>query len=194
MTDEKQLMGRETIEAGFAFIDANAPRSDAQNAILEWITVQLNDAESPIFGWHEALVPKAVRSLKQEAVLAKTRTYYPVTLDDLASWFVDILEDVLPGMLDKALIFLGEPGIGQTPVCYAISMALSRYHINTDQVDVQPSFWVRFFFGERGSEYWPSNVLDGAIDEQPVKSRKTEPVVAREAMYFRFKLCGIAIA
>ena len=149
MADEKQLLSRETIEAGFAFIDANAPRSDAQNAIL-------NDAASPIFGWREALVAKAVQNLKQEAILAKTRTYYPITLDDLASWFVDILEDVLPGMLDKALIFLGEPGIGKTPVCYAISMALSRYHINADQVDVQPSFRVAadldFFRGERGSE------------------------------------------
>ena len=167
MADEKQLLSRETIEAGFPFIDANAPRSDAQNAILRWITVQLNDAESPIFGWREALVAKAVQNLKQEAILAKTRTYYPVTLDDLASWFVDILEDVLPGMLDKALIFLGEPGIGKTPVCYAISMALSRYHINADQVDVQPSFRVApdldSFRGERGSKYRPSNFDSGDI-------------------------------
>ena len=39
MADEKQLKSRETIEAGFAFIDANAPRSDAQNAILKRTTV-----------------------------------------------------------------------------------------------------------------------------------------------------------
>ena len=184
MADEKQLKSRETIEAGFAFIDANAPRSDAQNAILKWITVQLNDAESPIFGWREALVAKAVQNLKQEAILAKTRTYYPVTLDDLASWFVDILEDVLPGMLDKALIFLGEPGIGKTPVCYAISMALSRYHINADQVDVQPSFRVApdldFFRGERGSKYRPSNFDDGDINEQPIKKMKTFTSITEE--------------
>ena len=77
MADEKQLLSRETIEAGFAFIDANAPRSDAQNAILKWITVQLTDAESPIFGWREALVAKAIQNLKQEARLAKDADVLP---------------------------------------------------------------------------------------------------------------------
>ena len=137
---EAKLMTASEVQAGFDFIEQEAPRTSAKNAALRWITTQLNDRDSPIFGWKEGLVKEAVRNLQTEQNLAKVQTYYPITLADVAGWVLDIVEQVVPTLLSKSLLLVGEPGIGKTVLCHSFCMMMSRYHISRDGVDYQPSF------------------------------------------------------
>ena len=148
-------------------------------AKLRWVSKELADETSPIFGWKRALIMEAVDTMKRESVVAKTERYCPVTLVDLAPYIRDILKTIIPTLRSKAVVFVGKPGWGKTPLMQSLSMAVSQYWINNADVEThasEPGFrtaeCLDFFRGEEGFVERPDIFDDGDLNVQPVASLK----------------------
>ena len=81
---------------------------------------------------------------------------------DISNWFVEVFDLVIPLLLSKSVMFLGQAGFGKTPVMNILAMAMSRYHIRHSDLAVHegsanilPCFRsapnLDFFRGERGA-------------------------------------------
>ena len=171
------LLSKGDTERGFAFIESEAPRTNFKNAALMWITIQENDPTSPVFGWPTAKVREAVANLKAEASLARTQYDYPLCFYNLAPYFQRIVTEVLPSLLDKFLVFWGEPGVGKSPACYILAMLCARCQIRAGGLrGVEPSFRstpdLGFLRVEEGRRDRPDVFDDGDFNAMAPKALK----------------------
>lgn len=85
---------------------------------------------------------RALNELASAQVTAKPTRFYPITLKDLRPWFLNnVLLPCVTDILQKSLVFLGKAGKGKSVVAFALSMAVSLYHIIADEVEgVEPGF------------------------------------------------------
>ncbi|CAK0848868.1 unnamed protein product [Prorocentrum cordatum] len=122
-------MPEEDIDAGFQYIKDKGPRSSSNLQQLTWRTKNIVNKNSPIFGWHSGLVQEALRNLATDGCFAMkeygwcvclTRKYYQ-------PWALDILEQVRDFDV-SALVMLGEPRAGKSPIGRSIIMAQCRWN------------------------------------------------------------------
>ena len=105
------------IDEGFDYILRIAPRSSCEMAQLRWQTKELRHKSSPIFGWSGALINQALRNLSSDIALTKKDPYWPISLSPL--FYDRAILTTLEKIWDfdqSALIFLGEPGTGKSPL------------------------------------------------------------------------------
>jgi hypothetical protein len=124
------------IDRGFDFLEkAWKERSVAATGMkqVQWIIRNIKDEASPIFGqgafkWTDRLVREALRSLRDEGVLAKVVATNPYTIKTFAPWFVDeVLVKLLPHLKTKSLGLVGRSGVGKTPVMEGVATIFSRF-------------------------------------------------------------------
>ena len=158
----------EDIDAGLDYILKFGPRSTAQMQQLRWQTKSLRNPDSPIYGWPVALVEKALRNLAADGALAKKEFMWPIplTVKYYHAWLLQILEDIW--YFDQsALVLLGEPGAGKSPLGRSILMAQARF--NTVHFDVEAEPCIRctpeidFLRGEPGSVVMGDFLDDAAL-------------------------------
>lgn len=165
-------------EFGFDFIEQSGPRDNVKNKMLRWVTVQVNNPDSPVYKWPPVLVEKSLRNLSNDGVLAQVHDQWPLTLFDLDIRFLNALAPLVQSLKEKAIGFHGEPGAGKTPVARTIAMAISRHWIRKAQKigEVMPSFRQAsefdFFRGQAGSIFRPDIFDDGSFCEQQFKKIK----------------------
>ena len=68
----------EDIEKGFDYIMKFAPRSGLEMQQLRWMTKTLKNKDSPLYGWPQGLVEKALRNVSNDGVLAKKEFSWPL--------------------------------------------------------------------------------------------------------------------
>ena len=172
LTAEKKktrTMGRtdEETDAGFDYIEKHGPEDTTGNIQLRWAQKEICCPDSPLFKWREGLVERALGNLARDGALAKVTKFYPLTLLDVENNIVEVLEGLVPHMLDKGVAMLGEPGCGKTPLARILCSLFSRYHGGEGQFRSASDF--DFFRGPPGNRRCPCIFDDGDIDDQPIR-------------------------
>ena len=121
------MKSRASIRKGFQHIKDEAPRGNFDSEQLEWAECELNDPESPIFGWRYTLINQALAIIKVQANLAKKEIYYPLTLFDLNKDMLKIIFRVLPRLRVPTALCVGEAGCAETPLNTVLAMCMARY-------------------------------------------------------------------
>lgn len=124
----RHLMSEDEIDTAFDFIKKHAPRSNKDSKQSKFILKQLNNPDSPCFHMSKADIQGAISDIRNEQVHAETMGYYGLCFSDLSPWAQKTIKSMLPSLLKKGLLLIGEPGWAKTPVLTIISMAMSRYH------------------------------------------------------------------
>ena len=127
------------IDEGFNYILRTAPRSSCEMAQLRWQTKELRNKSSPIFGWPGALISQALRNLSSDGALAKKEPHWPIPLSPL--FYDRAILTTLEKIWDfdqSALILLGEPGTGKSPLGRSVLMAQVRHNQARFNLDGHP--------------------------------------------------------
>ncbi|OLQ12517.1 hypothetical protein AK812_SmicGene3591 [Symbiodinium microadriaticum] len=158
-------------DAGWDFIINEGERDKGELRQLRWIHRHINREGSPIKGWPEKLVQRALDSLANDGCLASLTTRYDLTMQDFEPLFVQgVMETVVPYLLDHSLWLLGEPGKGKTPLARTLAMAFSRYHGGNGAFRSSSDF--DFFRGLPFNKTIPALYDDGDISDESIKKKK----------------------
>ena len=105
---EKKLLTEAEIDAGYDYIEQNAPLSVTNNTLARWIMKQKNSPESPVFGWLETKIREAANDIITGKSLAKLVEDYPLTLKQLRNWVsIDIVAPCIKASKEKAIYLVG---------------------------------------------------------------------------------------
>ena len=146
----------DALECGFEFLRKNAPRSGRDLQQLSWQTKEIRKKTSPINGWPVSLVEKALRCLSTEGALARKEFDWPLPLTEkfFQKWILEKLEKIWNFDV-AALVMLGEPNTGKSPLGRSILMAQCRYNRTRFSREEAPCIRctpeVDFLHGEAGS-------------------------------------------
>lgn len=168
----------ESIKAGYDYLRKCGPRGNNSLEQSEWAEIQVVTEGSPLYGWSAAAVESRLRTLSAASSTARTVEMFPLTLKDVAGWFLDdVLYKILPCLLTSSVIFLGKPGRGKSPVMRILCFLFSKYWIQEDgRDDLKPSMRVAnkldYFRGEPGSKYKPLAFDDGLLHKQGMDDLK----------------------
>ena len=164
-------VAEEDQDAGWDFIIQHGERDKGELKQLRWIHKNINREGSPIKGWSEKLVQRALDSLANDGCLAKLATRYDLVVTDFHPLFLDLIfKDAVPHLLDHSLWLLGEPGVGKTPLARATAMMFSRYYGGSGQFRTSSDF--NFFRGIFFNTATPAIYDDGDISGEAVKKKK----------------------
>ncbi|CAJ1397648.1 unnamed protein product [Effrenium voratum] len=153
---------------GWDFIITHGERDKGNLKQLRWIHRQINRDGSPIHGWNEKLVQRALDSLANDGTMAALITRYDLTIDCLEPDVLEIFEQLVPDLRGHALWLLGEPGIGKTPLARILAMMFSRYHGGTGTF--RTACDLDFFRGVSFDKTCPGLFDDGEVG--PIKKKK----------------------
>ena len=137
---------------------------------MRWIHRHIQKEGSPIHGWNEKLVQRALDCLANDGCLAKLPDRYDLTIQAIQPEILTILEDLLPHLRGHSLWLLGESGVGKTPLARILSMMFSRYHGGNGQFRSAPEF--DFFRGIFFDKATPAIFDDGEIGNETIKKKK----------------------
>eukprot|EP00971_Amphidinium_carterae_P106793 2115492-Amphidinium_carterae.1 len=109
--------------------------------------------------------------------LAREVKGYPLTLRDLSNWsLVKLIILALRGSVIKGVMWMGEPGLGKTPLANALATLPSVYWRERKEVQGEPSFKTGSnldFRTDPGKKTCPAIFDDGstnAVDVNHLKS------------------------
>lgn len=157
-------------DAGWDFIIVHGERDKGNLKQLRWIHRHIHRDGSPINGWNEKLVQRALDSLANDGTMAAVVSRYDLTLDTLEPPILEIMEQIVPYLRGHALWLLGEPGVGKTPLGRMLAMAFSRYHGGTGTFRSASDF--DFFRGVFFDKTCPALYDDGEIGGELIKKKK----------------------
>lgn len=133
----------DAVREGMAFIKQNLPPDSNDLEQLTWMVIQ-RTSDSPIFGWPENVVSKAVQRLNALNSDADSESFYPLLTFDLQDVFRDnILPLILPFAKEHGLLVAGWPGIGKTQFAKIWAMLLGRFWLSERDIDNRKASWRR---------------------------------------------------
>ena len=132
----------DVLRQGVAFINENAPESDAQNEQYTWILLNIKeDSESPIAGWPETKVRLMAQNKSRASSGATLQREFPLTTFSLKPFLAEALLPLLyPLFICYGVLCIGWPGVGKTPALISMLLAMGRYHIHRLQADGVPGW------------------------------------------------------
>ena len=155
---------------GWQFIQEHGELDKSDLKQLKWIHHYINLETSPIHGWQERLVQKALDSLANDTTVAKLCNRYDLTIMDIEPEIRNILEEIVPCLRDHALWLLGEAGKGKTPLGRIIAMMFSRHHGGIGAFRTTAD--LDFFKGIPFTKCVPALYDDGSIGMEETKKLK----------------------
>ncbi|CAJ1352020.1 unnamed protein product [Effrenium voratum] len=167
----------EEVDAGFDFIFAHGPRSSSEIQQLRWMTKELRRKASPIHGWVQALVDRALRNLASDGALARKEFDWPIPLTTkyYHSWLLEIMEEIWDFDL-SAFTMLGEAGAGKSLLGRSVLMAQVRHNKARFNLSGQPCIRstpeIDFLRGEQGSVLMGDFLDDTSLHMLPTKLLK----------------------
>ncbi|CAK9021514.1 Uncharacterized protein SCF082_LOCUS15385, partial [Durusdinium trenchii] len=162
--------GEDEQDARWDFIISNGERDKENLKQMRWIHRHIQKEGSPIHGWNEKLVQRALDCLANDGCLAKLSDRYDLTIQAIQPEILTILEDLLPHLRGHSLWLLGESGVGKTPLARILSMMFSQYHGGNGQFRSAPEF--DFFRGIFFDKATPAIFDDGEIGNETIKKKK----------------------
>ena len=128
LTSSSKPKAPEPDEEGWTFIMEHGEMDKGGLKPLRWVHAQIHDPNSPVHGWSEKLVQRALDSLANDGCVAKLSTRYDLTKHDVEPDVREIMEFIAPSLRTHSLWLLGEPGKGKTPLGRIVAMLFSRFH------------------------------------------------------------------
>ncbi|CAE7556086.1 unnamed protein product [Symbiodinium microadriaticum] len=165
----------EELEKGFEFIREHGERDRGNLKQLVWIQKSIA-GNTPIKGWRDGLVQKALDSLATDATMSKLITRYDLIIGDFEEGIQDLMQKLVPYLREHALWILGAAGKGKTPLGRVIAMMFSRYHGGTGSYRSGSDF--DYFRGCPFTKKVSAIYDDGDIGLEPVKKKKAFSDVA----------------
>lgn len=165
-------------EAAWNFLLEHGEMDKSGLKQLRWIHAQIHDPQSPIHGWSDKLVQRALDSLANDSCVAKLSTRYDLTMHDVEPEVRDIMEIIVPQLRTHSLWLLGEPGKGKTPLGRIVAMMFSRFH--GEDGAFRSTCDLDFFRGIHFNPAIPALYDDGDIGAEAVKKKKAFADVADE--------------
>ena len=162
--------GEDEQDAGWDYIIQSGERDKGNLKQLRWIHRNINREGSPIHGWNEKLVQRALDSLANDGCLATLCDRYDLTIAAIEPPVLEILESIVPFLRGHALWMLGEPGVGKTPLGRILAMMFSRYHNGAGTFRTASDF--DFFRGIFFDKTVPALYDDGEIGNEATKKKK----------------------
>ena len=168
----------EDIDAGYDWIDDECPRANDKNQQARWIDKQLNESDSPIFGWSIGRVEKAIKNLRHAVSHADNLIDYPIYFGHFENWFKDIMTAILPRLNEETLIFLGCSGAGKTVTQTILGFGMSRVRIWAQGKEGKKTPSMRFvpdldhFKNEAGRQDRSTAFDDGDLNRMPPRKLK----------------------
>ena len=168
----------EDIDAGYDWIEDECPRSNDKNQQARWIDKQLNNADSPIWGWQIGRVEKAIRNLRDAAGHAESQHDYPLYFGHFQPWVKKFLIPIIERLDTETLMFLGCPGSGKTVSQTILGFAMSRLRIWADNKEGKKTPSIRIapdldcFKNEAGRKDRSTIFDDGDLDRMPARKLK----------------------
>ncbi|CAK9063141.1 unnamed protein product [Durusdinium trenchii] len=95
--------GEDEQDAGWDFIISNGERDKENLKQMRWIHRHIQKEGSPIHGWNEKLVQRALDCLANDGCLAKLSDRYDLTIQAIQPEILTILEDLLPHLRGHSL-------------------------------------------------------------------------------------------
>ena len=144
---------------------------------LRWMTKELRRKASPIHGWPQALVDRALRNLASDGALARKEFDWPIPLTTkyYHSWLLEIMEEIWDFDL-SAFTMLGEAGAGKSPLGRSVLMAQVRHNKARFNLSGQPCIRstpeIDFLRGEQGSVLMGDFLDDTSLHMLPMKLLK----------------------
>ena len=157
-------------DAGWDFIIEKGERDKGQLKQLRWIHRNIHREGSPIQGWSEKLVQRALDSLANDGSLASLVTRYDLTIQALEPEIMELIETLVPFLRGHALWLLGEPGVGKTPLARIIARMFSRHYGGSGTFRTASDF--DFFRGVHFDKTVPALYDDGEIGGELIKKKK----------------------
>ena len=123
LTPEKKKKKKQALasqapeEEGWTFLWEHGELDKSDLKQLRWIHFHINRDDSPIKGWQERLVQKALDSLANDSTIAKLCERYDLTISDVDPEVRSLLEIMVPHLWDHALWLLGITIFGVTLNC-----------------------------------------------------------------------------
>ena len=124
-------------DPGYDFIEKHCPVEGTEMDRARWVARQVGDERSPIYAWPKNDVEEAIAAMRMEGCTVKTISYLPVTLMDVSKTMRDILKQVIPGLKSHSVVMVGRPGFGKTPFLQALSMAMSKYYMDSPKYETK---------------------------------------------------------
>ena len=117
------------IYEGMEYINKHAKNlTDGNNARYQWVLTKIRDPESPICGWPEVKVEKAINNLQKFKAMADAEVFFPLNIMDLKpTWCNQILPLIVPLLASFGLFILGAAGVGKTQLAKILAMAFGRW-------------------------------------------------------------------
>ena len=162
--------GEDEQDAGWDFIINNGERDKENLRQMRWIHRHIQKEGSPIHGWNEKLVQRALDCLANDGCLAKLSDRYDLTIQAVQLQVLTILEELVPYLRSHSLWLLGESGVGKTPLARILCMMFSRYHGGRGYFRSAPEF--DFFRGIFFDKTTPCIFDDGEIGNEAIKKKK----------------------
>ncbi|CAE7431303.1 ANKRD17, partial [Symbiodinium microadriaticum] len=162
-------LGQKNItKVGIEHINNQAPLASAKHEQFLWSLLNIRDKDSPIYGWPHHIVGKACANRATGNNQSEPEYFFPLLLRDLNSEFQrTVVPMILPTMLSLGLIVLGKPGIGKTPAAIIMVMAVTRFLIQSRNMDGFLPGWRRskqiVGFRERPGEVRIPVILDDPL-------------------------------
>ena len=131
------------VDEGIEFIRRNLPPDTEDLAQLSWI-IKHRTSPSPIFGWPDNVIQKAVARLSTLRGDADVETFFPLLTYDLKPVFREkVLPLILPFAKEHGLFIAGWPGVGKTPFAKIWAMLLGRYWVEEKNIENRLPAWRR---------------------------------------------------
>lgn len=128
---------------GVHFINnGDCPDDDGDNAQTVWILLNIKEGSgTPIEDWPEMSVRRMAENKSKATQGAEPQFFWPLTVLSTKPPMRDFLLPLLiPLMMNFGVILLGWPGVGKTPLIITMLLALSRYHVDSNDLTTKPSW------------------------------------------------------
>ncbi|CAK0823725.1 unnamed protein product, partial [Prorocentrum cordatum] len=172
---------RELKAAGYKFIREKGPRSNNANQFMEFADRESARPESPISGWEESRIERALNNYARGRANAKGLTIWALTLRDFDPWFLNevIRPTLAPTLRGFGVAWLGKTRVGKSAGSKTLAFMMSRVEIEAldqsgevEKGDLLPTVVTAkhfdFFKGEPVIRIRPAIFDDGELSEQSV--------------------------
>ena len=88
-TDASKVMSKDSIGGAFAHVKEHACSLSDPNVQLQWIYENVNDPDSPLYGWPKQEVKEILRNELTTSSKSKVRDFHPLNMRDFNKRFFE---------------------------------------------------------------------------------------------------------
>ena len=173
----KRNTEQSSLEKGFEYIKLNGPKTNIDNKATEFAEKECEKVGGQLFGWNKGLVERSCLNYGKGMAAARRKSFHHRTLRDVNGWMLNLLALCIGFYRTETFMFIGESGLGKSPLGKVLGMLFSFMNIIMDGVDVEVGYRhcndFEHLRHEPGTKYHTEVFDDGKLREQDAARVKT---------------------